>query len=204
MGCSSRSNKSINSLITKCYKQALLFNNLLLYQKKNNYEKQLMPALLISISIVITIFMALTLVDDAMSALSPSVQQINSTNTTNNDSRLYLEGQALFKAGKFDQAIVNYDKALAIAPNDTDVLVDKGIALGELKKFDQAIVDYDKALAIDPNDTRALGNKGHALLRLEKFDQAVNLLDKALAIAPNDTDVLKDKKAALEAKSGEK
>ena len=46
-----------------------------------------------------------------------------------------------------DQAIVNYDKALAIAPNDTKAFSNKGHALLKLKKFDEAIGLFDKALA---------------------------------------------------------
>ena len=63
-------------------------------------------------------------------------------------------------------AIIYYDKALAIDPNDEDVLSSKGAALDNLGKHSEAIIYYNKALAIDPKNTFALTNKAAILDRL--------------------------------------
>ena len=52
---------------------------------------------------------------------------------------------------------------LAIKPNNTEVLNNKGVALGKLKNFDEAVASFDKVLALKPNNTKALSEKGAAL-----------------------------------------
>jgi len=63
---------------------------------------------------------------------------------------------------------MNYDKALAIQPNDTNALSNKGVALYDLGKFREAIVTYDKVLALNPNDIYAINNKVNALGKIGK------------------------------------
>ena len=66
-------------------------------------------------------------------------------NTTNLDT-----GNELLNEGKYDEAIVYYDKALEIKPNDVDALNNKGLALYNLERYEEAITYYEKALEIDP------------------------------------------------------
>ena len=105
---------------------------------------------------VTMLFIALGFVGDAVSSLSPSDQEINSTSTnepsaratlisrnetgnvndTSNEARkLYDEGHALLKLKKFNEAIASFDKALAINANNTVVLKDKQKALDSLSKM---------------------------------------------------------------------
>ena len=67
---------------------------------------------------------------------------------------------ALGQLKNFDEAIASFDKALAINPNNTKALSEKGDALLKLKNFDEAIASFDKVLAINPNNTNALNEKG--------------------------------------------
>ncbi|MDQ6724371.1 MAG: tetratricopeptide repeat protein, partial [Thermoproteota archaeon] len=62
--------------------------------------------------------------------------------------------------GNHTEALKYYDKDLAINPNDTKVLNNKGVALNSLGNYTGAIKYYDKALAINPNDVNTLNNKG--------------------------------------------
>ncbi len=57
------------------------------------------------------------------------------------------------------EAIVYYDKALAIDPINTDTLTNKGLALAVLHKYNESIKYYDKALAIKPNLQYAINGK---------------------------------------------
>ena len=50
--------------------------------------------------------------------------------------------------GNYTGAIQDYDKVLAIDPNDTDTLNNKGNALGKLGKFVEATKYYQKAIKI--------------------------------------------------------
>ena len=91
----------------------------------------------------------------------------------NNVNMIGSRGFLLAKLGKYEKAITWYDKALAIDPNNVNVLVNKGLAL------------INKALRIDPNNVYALVGKGHVLHTQGKYQEAIEYFDKAFKIDPN-------------------
>src|SRR5215212_1797923 len=111
----------------------------------------------------------------------------------------YLISQAVeaYEQGMYEEAIVYFDRALAIDPNDIDALINKGIALDGLRRYQEAILYYDSALAIDPNDIDALINKGADLYNLGRHEEAIGYFDRALAIDPNNASALYNKGNSL-------
>jgi tetratricopeptide (TPR) repeat protein len=82
---------------------------------------------------------------------------------------IYIKAKTLCDNGYGDDdSIVFFDKALAINPNFTDALTNKGVSLANLGKYNEAISVYDKALAINPNDTEVLKQKQAALEALSR------------------------------------
>jgi len=70
--------------------------------------------------------------------------------------RAHLDhGGACLDKGKYDDAIADYDKAIALDPNDAIAYTDRGIAYGKKGEFDRAIADLRKVLEIDPSDQDA-------------------------------------------------
>ena len=55
------------------------------------------------------------------------------------------------KLGRYEEAIIYYDKALKVDVNYVPALYNKGVALGKLAKNDEAQQYLDKAKEIDPN-----------------------------------------------------
>jgi tetratricopeptide (TPR) repeat protein len=86
-------------------------------------------------------------------------------------SALYHKGNALYALENYTGAVLYYDKALAIQPNDTYTLDGKGADLKKLGNYTGAVFYYNKALARDPKDTFALTNKAaiHDILAGFKF-----------------------------------
>jgi tetratricopeptide (TPR) repeat protein len=76
---------------------------------------------------------------------------------------LNVKGRALNKQGKYQEAIICFDTALDIEPNDLDALFNKGLTFQYLGKYQEAVSYYDKALVIEPNNSIILKNKGSAL-----------------------------------------
>jgi tetratricopeptide (TPR) repeat protein len=103
------------------------------------------------------------------------------------------KGTALSNLGNDMEAIVYYDKALAIEPDSTLALNNKGVSLANLNRSQEAIVYYDKALAIEPDSTLALNNKGASLSNLGKYQEAIVYYDRALAIEPSLASTLNNK-----------
>lgn len=93
-------------------------------------------------------------------------------------------GHFLFKAGKVDEAILYYRKALSINPRDSQANSNLGVALAEKGLTEEAFAYYSKAAASKSNDPAFYNNMGNALLHQGKFRQAVQQYQKALSIRP--------------------
>ena len=63
-------------------------------------------------------------------------------------------------AGKFDQAVEYYRKALEVRPNDVNPRTDMGICLREMGKPDEAIAEFRRSIAIDPTHWQTWLNLG--------------------------------------------
>jgi tetratricopeptide (TPR) repeat protein len=63
---------------------------------------------------------------------------------------------------EYERAIQDFQKALALNPNDLDAHLNRGMARGVLKDFSGAKQDLDVYLKVNPNHTSALYNRGLA------------------------------------------
>ncbi len=107
-----------------------------------------------------------------------------------------LTGEAWVKLGhwhmdakRFAEAIIAYHKALAINPNDADVLTDLGTCMKEIGEPKQAIEQYRMAIKINPNHPMAHRNMGIVLATdLKDNKNAIKELEKYLNLDPNAAD----------------
>ncbi|MDD3857798.1 MAG: tetratricopeptide repeat protein [Methanoculleus sp.] len=98
--------------------------------------------------------------------------------------RWYHRGQALCTTGCFTDAVVCYDKALELSPDDPVLWRRKGFALIKAGRYDEAVACFDRALAVDPDDATTWQRKGYALAHLGEHDSAVACCDRALSLDP--------------------
>jgi tetratricopeptide (TPR) repeat protein len=98
---------------------------------------------------------------------------------------------------RFDEALANYDKALAIKPDYASALSNRGNALMALKRLDEALANYDRALAIRPDHADALNSRGVVLMELKRFDEALASYDRTLAIKPDYATALNNRGVGL-------
>jgi tetratricopeptide (TPR) repeat protein len=68
-------------------------------------------------------------------------------------------GNVYFDASRWDDARVWYERSLAIAPDDVDVLTDLAVAFRNLEKPQQTIELLDRAIALSPDHWQAWYNK---------------------------------------------
>jgi tetratricopeptide (TPR) repeat protein len=80
----------------------------------------------------------------------------------------------------FEHALSDYDHAVQIQPNDSDVFSKRGTYYYWRKQYELAINDFDQALKLDPRDTRARIMKAYALVDLGSIDEAKNAVDAGL------------------------
>lgn len=85
-------------------------------------------------------------------------------------------GNAYFDADMNAQAIAAYTRALAIKPDDTDILNDQGAMYRQTGDFTRALTNFEKARTVDPYNLESIYNSGYVLA----FD--LNQIDKAIVM----------------------
>lgn len=72
---------------------------------------------------------------------------------------LHNKGIVLIKLGKYNEAIIVFDKILSLNPKDVAGLYNKGVALDKLGKHLEAKQYQNKALQINPNYSPSAGTE---------------------------------------------
>jgi tetratricopeptide (TPR) repeat protein len=96
-------------------------------------------------------------------------------------------------SGRQKEGLDFFDKAVAAAPKNVEVLRWKGSALKEMKRADEALAFFDRALALSPEDPEIHHDRGIVLSMLRDYKGAVEAFDRALAIDPDHVASLSDK-----------
>ena len=103
----------------------------------------------------------------------------------NHDAWISL-GNDYFDIHQAQKSVDAYGKALAIQPNDPNVLTDQGVMYRELRKFDQAVANFQKASKLDPTHVQSLFNLGVVYSSdLNKPDEAAKVWNRVITLAPN-------------------
>jgi Ca-activated chloride channel family protein len=97
-------------------------------------------------------------------------------------------GNAALQAGKADDALLHYDKAVKKLPAEAGTHFDRGSALYALSRFDEAGEEFLRATeAKDPAlKASAFYNLGNAFFKKEKFKEAVSAYTRSLGLRPDD------------------
>jgi len=68
---------------------------------------------------------------------------------------LISRGAAYTKQGKLDQAIIDFNEAIKMRPDDVDALTDRGNVFGKKGFYEKAILDFNAALHLKPESVNA-------------------------------------------------
>ncbi len=101
------------------------------------------------------------------------------------------------RRGRQIEALASYDRALALRPDDPQLLSNRGVTLGELGRPEEALASYNRALALRPDHAPALSNRGNALRALRRFEEALASYDRALALRPDFPEALSNRGTTL-------
>ena len=95
----------------------------------------------------------------------------------------YLNGLKHFGQNRFEEAIAEYQQALAAKPDWTDVLNALATAQSKLGRQDDAIATIQRAIELDPNDAFAFTSLSIFLQRQGKIPEAESAAAKARMIS---------------------
>jgi len=93
-------------------------------------------------------------------------------------------GLASMNAGRFKNALSNFEMALALSPEDPATWINKGYALDMLGRTDEARACYERALQLDPENDALLLNVGAMLDNAGQLESALLCYDRGLEINP--------------------
>lgn len=96
-----------------------------------------------------------------------------------------LMGTLVTMAGRPEEALVWFERSLALNPLQPAVHTDLGNALGKLDRPKAATDSFDRALRLEPAYLPALNNRAGRRLDLHDGQGALEDADKALAISPS-------------------
>lgn len=121
------------------------------------------------------------------------LDQVGDTSTAPPAARAEIfaqAGQSWMMAGESRHAFESASKALALMPDEPDLLVGRAIAGNALDEFQKAADDLTKALEIDPDRGDALVLRAASFRQLGQIERAGDDVERALALDPDDPDAL--------------
>lgn len=102
---------------------------------------------------------------------------------------LKMMGTLLSDRGELNEALLCFEEALRVDPNDASAWVQRGDAECLAVRPQNGIAFYDEAISIDGQMARAWANKGIALDTLNRPEEAARCLEKALELEPGDDEI---------------
>jgi TolB-like protein/Tfp pilus assembly protein PilF len=99
-----------------------------------------------------------------------------------------LKGGVLNLQGRIDEAIAEYERALALDPAMMNAVAGLGWDFLRLGQFEKGLEFLDKAIRLSPHDPGLLqdyNGKAIAYFGLKQYDQAIESARRSIAISPN-------------------
>ncbi len=98
------------------------------------------------------------------------------------------KGNELFKQGKYEQALAQYQDALLDDPMNEIALFNQGNAYYKLKKYKEAIDAYQKVVGSEnlKLSAKAFYNIGNCYFQQNKLKESIEAYKKALELEPDD------------------
>lgn len=121
------------------------------------------------------------------------LERLAATSHGNAASRAVIYGQAArawLMTGDPGHAFAAGTRALALSPDDPDLLIDHAVAAGGLERWQDAVDDLTRALDHDPRRPDALVLRGAAWRHLGQLELAQDDVDRALASDPQSAEAL--------------
>lgn len=95
-----------------------------------------------------------------------------------------LRGRLLEKVRNHRAAIVAYNRAMRLNPDDPEVLKSRGNVLFALGRYDEAIASYDRAIHNQPENPVLWCCLASCLMKLKRFRESIACFDRAIHLKP--------------------
>jgi len=100
---------------------------------------------------------------------------------TSHQSLLNSFGVVLHQLKRYDEALLCYNKAIALLPNELDIYSNNN-RYQELKPDEDALQSSDRIVECTPEHADVYFNRGNLFFDLKRYDEALQSYDKAIAL----------------------
>ncbi|MBH67111.1 MAG: hypothetical protein CMM58_02040 [Rhodospirillaceae bacterium] len=97
-------------------------------------------------------------------------------------------GAVNYALGKYENALINYNKVIKLEPNFTEAHYNIGIILDVLGRYEESIESYNQTVNLKPGHVEAHHNLGAALENLGKYKEARTSYERAIQLKPDYAD----------------
>jgi tetratricopeptide (TPR) repeat protein len=98
-------------------------------------------------------------------------------------------GQVLARSGKTEEAVAEFDQALAFDPNNAEALYSRGLLYQDKRQHQAAIDDFTAANGLTPQRAEPLLGRAISYLALDKVKEAIADLDEAAEADPQNAQI---------------
>src|SRR5207237_879822 len=98
------------------------------------------------------------------------------------------KGNDLAQAAKYDEAIVEFTKAIELSPADSRLYNDRGRVSRAMAKYEDAIKDYSASIEKKPDNPLTFNRRADSYYATGQYPQALADLEAALKLKPDDFD----------------
>lgn len=98
----------------------------------------------------------------------------------------YENGLKKLKEGKYSEALINFDKALAENPNDASCMSDKAVTLFHLNKKVESLALLDQAQKLEPTNPYRYSSRAFVKDAMGDLQGAILDYQKAIELDPED------------------
>jgi tetratricopeptide (TPR) repeat protein len=111
--------------------------------------------------------------------------EITSNRINFNGQGFFNQGNVLLDLRRYRQAVVSYDKALEIRPDNDEAWYNRSTALFNLGRYEEAITSYDKVLQFNPSKHEVFYNKARCCAFQTDTEAAIANLNSAIDLNPD-------------------
>jgi tetratricopeptide (TPR) repeat protein len=121
-----------------------------------------------------------------------------STRSVSDAQGYAAHGQVLAKSGNNEEALAEFERALALDPYSVRALYGRGLVRQAEKEHQQAIEDFTAANGLSPQKAEPLLARANSYFALDKAKEAIADLDEAVQADPNSALAWSNRAAAYE------
>ena len=108
---------------------------------------------------------------------------------TNNYLGYLARGVALSIFSKYEESLLDINKAIQLNPDYADSFNQRGITSYKNKDLAQALIDFEKAIELDPTNAQAYFNRGTVYYNSNEYENAILDFNLAIELDPGYSEV---------------